>query len=75
MKKTIYFLFTKSVGLYINFLSFLVPEKPRNLRIRYLPRDGKLSKKSFEVLQTEKRLTNTKTFSNVHLERNDTIIL
>jgi predicted alpha/beta hydrolase family esterase len=81
MKKTIYFLFTKSVGLYINFLSFLVPEKATQLAYTLFsaPRDGKLSKDKLpEILQeTEKETHQYKDshFQTYTWKGNDTIIL
>ncbi len=46
MKKIIYFLFTKSLGLYINLISFLFPKKANELTYEYFsqPREGKLDK-------------------------------
>ncbi|UQD56223.1 alpha/beta fold hydrolase [Flavobacterium sp. K5-23] len=45
MKKTLYFIFTKSIGLYINALSFVFPEKATQLAYALFsePRIGKLS--------------------------------
>ena len=46
MKKLIYFLFTKSIGVYINTLSFVFPKKASRLAYALFsePRDGKLHK-------------------------------
>lgn len=46
MEKIIYFLFTKSLGLYINLISFLHPKKANELTYEYFshPREGKLDK-------------------------------
>lgn len=46
MEKIIYFLFTKSLGLYINLISFLFPKKANELTYEYFsqPREGKLDK-------------------------------
>jgi len=46
MHKMFYFLYTKSIGLYLNVLSFLLPKKASRLAYRLFsePRDGKLSK-------------------------------
>nr|WP_288834892.1 alpha/beta hydrolase [uncultured Flavobacterium sp.] len=46
MKKALYFLFTKSIGLYINLLSFIFPKKANQLAYALFsePRDGKLLK-------------------------------
>jgi predicted alpha/beta hydrolase family esterase len=54
MKKTLYFIFTKSIGLYINVLSFVFPEKATQLAYALFsePRIGKLSKDTLpKVLQ------------------------
>jgi len=46
MKKTFYFVFTKSIGLYLNLLSFVFPKKANLLAFQLFsqPRKGKLSK-------------------------------
>ena len=81
MKKTIYFLFTKSVGFYINFLSFLVPEKATQLAYTLFsePRDGKLSKDKLPAIlqETEKETYhhNGAHFQTYTWKGNDTIIL
>jgi pimeloyl-ACP methyl ester carboxylesterase len=81
MKKTIYFLFTKSVGLYINFLSFLVPEKATQLAYTLFsePRDGKLSKDKLPAIlqETEKETYHHKEshFQTYTWKGNDTIVL
>lgn len=58
MKKAVYFLFTKSIGLYLNALSFVFPEKATQLAYALFsePRDGKLEKDKLpEILkETEK---------------------
>lgn len=48
MIKPIYFLYTKSIGLYINFLSFVHPEKATQLAYSLFskPRKGKLLQKN-----------------------------
>lgn len=45
MDKIFYFLFTKSIGLYLNSLSFLFPKKAVQLAYEFFsePRDGKLT--------------------------------
>jgi pimeloyl-ACP methyl ester carboxylesterase len=81
VKKTIYFLFTKSVGFYINFLSFLVPEKATQLAYTLFsePRDGKLSKDKLPAIlqETEKETYhhNGAHFQTYTWKGNDTIIL
>ncbi|HTG66551.1 MAG TPA: alpha/beta fold hydrolase [Flavobacterium sp.] len=58
MKKALYFLFTKSIGFYINILSFIFPDKASQLAYALFsePRDGKLLKDNLpEILrETEK---------------------
>lgn len=46
MKKTLFFIFTKSIGLYINALSFVSPKKASQLAYGLFsePRSGRLSK-------------------------------
>ena len=54
MKKTVFFIFTKSIGLYINLLSFVFPKKASQLAYAFFsePREGKLSKDKLpEILQ------------------------
>lgn len=62
MRKIVYFLFAKSIGLYINTLSFLYPKKASQLARAYLtqPREGKLTITNLpEILKT----ASTETFS------------
>ena len=57
MKKIKYFLLTKSVGLYINTLSFIQPDKANSLAYKLFsePRKGKLKKEELpKVLQNAK---------------------
>lgn len=81
MKKTIYFLFTKSVGLYINVLSFVLPEKATQLAYTLFsePREGKLSKDKLPTIlqETEKETYdhNGSHFQTYTWKGNDTIIL
>ncbi|TDE01223.1 alpha/beta fold hydrolase [Flavobacterium sandaracinum] len=54
MKKIFYFIFTKSIGSYINFLSFVSPKKASQLAYALFsePREGKLLKNQLpEILQ------------------------
>jgi len=54
MKNLSYFLFTKSIGLYINSLSFVFPKKATQLAHKFFsePRTGKLSKDNLpKILQ------------------------
>lgn len=59
MKKTIYFLFTKFLGFYINLLSFIFPKKANQLAYALFsePREGKLLKENLpQILRdTEKQ--------------------
>ena len=59
MKKTLYFLFTKSIGFYINLLSFVFPKKASQLAYSLFsePREGKLIKENLpQILRdTEKQ--------------------
>lgn len=57
MKKIKYFLLTKSVGLYINLLSFVQPDKANTLAYQLFsePRKGKLKKEELpKILQNAK---------------------
>ena len=81
MKKTFYFLFTKSVGLYINILSFVSPTKATQLAYTLFskPRDGKLTKAKLPKIlrETENRTYNHKgeSFQTYTWKGNDTVIL
>lgn len=81
MKKSIYFLFTKSVGFYINFLSFILPKKATQLAYTLFsePRDGKLSKDKLPaILQETEQETyhhNGAHFQTYTWKGNDTIVL
>lgn len=81
MKKIVFFIFTKSIGLYINVLSFILPKKASKLAYSFFsqPREGKLSKKKLpkilleaqsETFQVEKDSFHTYTWKG-----NDTVIL
>jgi pimeloyl-ACP methyl ester carboxylesterase len=81
MKKPLYFLFTKSLGIYLNFLSFIVPEKATQLAYNLFsaPRVGKLNKEALpEILQETEKEThhhNGIDFQTYTWKGNDTIIL
>ncbi|HLF51481.1 alpha/beta hydrolase [Flavobacterium sp.] len=81
MKKLSYFLFTKSIGLYINVLSFVFPKEASRLAYAFFsePRIGKLSKKNLpEILQdtqTETFQQGEHSFQTYTWKGNDTIIL
>lgn len=81
MKKLLFFIFTKSIGLYINTLSFVFPKKASQLAYAFFsePREGKLSKGNLpetlreahsETFQHEKHSFQTYTWKG-----NDTVIL
>ncbi|MFE3870947.1 alpha/beta fold hydrolase [Flavobacterium sp. ZS1P70] len=81
MKKTLYYLFTKSVGLYVNLLSYVLPDKATQLAYSLFsePREGRLTKAKLPKILQE---TETKTFQhNGHdiqtytWKGNDTVIL
>lgn len=81
MKKIIYFILTKSIGLYINILSFVFPKKASLLAYSYFsePREGKLSKSELpEILQEAKSETfqlEEHSFQTYTWQGNDTVIL
>lgn len=81
MKKTLYYLFTKSVGLYVNVLSYVLPDKATQLAYSLFsePREGRLTKTKLPKILQE---TETETFQhNGHeiqtytWKGNDTVIL
>ncbi|UUC47113.1 alpha/beta hydrolase [Flavobacterium cerinum] len=53
--KISYFILTKSIGLYINLMGFLFPEKATKLAYRYFtePRDGKLDSNKIPKILSE----------------------
>lgn len=60
MTKPIYYIFTKSIGLYINFLSYVFPEKATQVAYSLfsIPREGKLSKTNLpKILQKAKQMS------------------
>jgi pimeloyl-ACP methyl ester carboxylesterase len=81
MKKTIYFLFTKTVGLYVNILSFIAPNKATQLAYTLFsePRDGRLELDSLPeaLLQTqqETHTHNDFKFQTYTWKGNATVIL
>ncbi|MBC5841354.1 MAG: alpha/beta hydrolase [Flavobacteriaceae bacterium] len=81
MKKTIYFLFTKTVGLYVNLLSFIAPNKATKLAYALFsePRDGRLTNESLpkSLLKTEKEthIHDDVQFQTYTWKGNDTVIL
>jgi hypothetical protein len=81
MKNIFFFLFTKSLGLYINALSFVLPEKASQLAYAFFsePRVGKLSKdnlpKILKEAQTNSFQQEEHSFQTYTWEGNETIIL
>ncbi|RBN50228.1 alpha/beta fold hydrolase [Flavobacterium psychrolimnae] len=81
MKKTAFFIFTKSIGLYINLLSFVFPKKASQLAYAFFsePREGKLSKDKLPgILQEAKSemfQLQEDSFHTYTWKGNDTVIL
>nr|WP_314897142.1 alpha/beta fold hydrolase [uncultured Flavobacterium sp.] len=81
MKKMLFFIFTKSIGLYINLLSFVFPKKASQLAYAFFsePREGKLSKTNLpEILQEAQSETfqqEEHCFQTYTWKGNDSIIL
>lgn len=81
MKKILFFIFTKSIGLYINVLSFVFPKKASQLAYAFFsePREGKLSKAHLpEILQEAQSKTFQHGKHSLHTytwKGNDTVIL
>jgi predicted alpha/beta hydrolase family esterase len=81
MKKSLYFLFTKSVGLYINFLSYIFPDKATQLAYSLFsePREGRLTKEKLpKILQEAENETfqhNGHHFQTYTWKGNNTVIL
>ena len=81
MKKIIYFILTKSIGLYINILSFVFPKKASQLAYAFFsePREGKLSQTGLpKILQEAKSETfqhKEHSFQTYSWQGNDTVIL
>lgn len=81
MKKTIFFIFTKSIGLYINLLSYVFPKKASQIAYAFFsePREGKLSKSKLPQIlqeaQTETFQQEGHSFQTYTWKGNDTVIL
>lgn len=81
MKKTAFFIFTKSIGLYINILSFVFPKKASQLAYAFFsePREGKLSKDKLpgilQEAQSEMFQLQEDSFHTYTWKGNDTVIL
>ncbi|WP_347753149.1 MULTISPECIES: alpha/beta fold hydrolase [unclassified Flavobacterium] len=81
MRKLFYFIFTKSIGLYINILSYLWPSKATRLAYSLFssPREGKLNKTALPAV-LQNATSETFTFQNetVHTytwKGNETVLL
>ncbi|MCG2611189.1 alpha/beta hydrolase [Flavobacterium sp. SM15] len=58
--KTIYFVFTKSIGLYVNLMSLVMPKKAAQIAYKFFsePREGKLNPNSIpEILKEAEKET------------------
>jgi pimeloyl-ACP methyl ester carboxylesterase len=81
MKKLMFFIFTKSIGLYINCLSYVFPKKASQLAYAFFsePREGRLSKTNLpEILQEAQSETfqmEAHSFQTYTWKGNDTTIL
>jgi pimeloyl-ACP methyl ester carboxylesterase len=81
MKKIFFFVLTKSIGLYINVLSFIFPKKASQLAYAFFsePRIGKLSKdklpKILKEAQTNTFMHNEHSFQTYTWKGNNTTIL
>ncbi|MEL1241314.1 alpha/beta hydrolase [Flavobacterium flavipallidum] len=81
MKKALYFIFTKSIGLYLNLLSFIFPEKAIQIAHGFfsMPRKGKFKKnkipKFLEEAQLETISNNGESIQTYIWKGNETIIL
>jgi esterase/lipase len=81
MKKIVFFIFTKSIGFYINVLSFVLPKKASQLAYAFFsePREGKLSKNKLPIIlqeaQSEMFQLEQDSFNTYTWKGNDTVIL
>jgi pimeloyl-ACP methyl ester carboxylesterase len=81
MKKILFFIFTKSIGAYINLLSFVFPKKASQLAYAFFsePREGKLSKTNLPAIlqeaQSETFQHGKHSFHTYTWKGNDTVIL
>lgn len=77
----LYFILTKSIGLYLNLLSYVFPKKASQLAYAFFsePREGKLSKGKLPLIlqeaQTEKFQHQEHSFQTYTWKGNDTVIL
>jgi pimeloyl-ACP methyl ester carboxylesterase len=81
MKKMMFFIFTKSIGLYINLLSYVFPKKASQIAYAFFsePRVGKLSKAKLPQIlqeaQTETFQQEGHSFQTYTWKGNNTVIL
>jgi predicted alpha/beta hydrolase family esterase len=81
MKKMMFFIFTKSIGLYLNLLSYVFPKKASQIAYAFFsePREGKLSKSKLpQILQEAEAETFQQeghSFQTYTWKGNDTVIL
>lgn len=81
MKKVKYFIITKSIGLYINSLSYIRPKKATLLAYRLFsePRIGRLKKENLPLIlqdaKTETFYFNETQFESYYWEGNENVIL
>jgi esterase/lipase len=81
MKKALYFLLTKSIGIYINLISFVFPEKATQIAHGYFsePRKGKLTKeklpKTLQSAYSETILHKDEIIQTYIWKGNETVIL
>jgi triacylglycerol esterase/lipase EstA (alpha/beta hydrolase family) len=81
MKKTFYFLLTKSIGSYINLMSFVAPKKATQMAHGYFsqPRKGKLTKdtlpKTLKEAKSESIQHNEDVIQTYIWQGNETVIL
>ncbi|HQE34481.1 alpha/beta hydrolase [Flavobacterium alvei] len=81
MKKTFYFLLTKSIGSYINLMSFIFPEKAIQMAHGYFsePRKGKITQnklpKTLQGAHSETIFHNEDVIQTYIWKGNDTVIL
>ena len=81
MTKPVYFLYTKSIGLYLNFLSFIYPEKAKQIAYSLFaePRKGRLFKsnlpKILEEAEIESFYFKEQKFKSYIWKGNQTVII
>ncbi len=81
MTKPVYFLYTKSIGLYLNFLSFIYPEKAKQIAYSLFaePRKGRLFKsnlpKNLEEAEIESFYFKEQKFKSYIWKGNQTVII